>query len=121
MVWCGKRRGVRSVFLVLVGRVCFGYFPPFGSVVSYGLYNAHTDTHKATSEQARVARPARHAPAETQMRVRPVMSGVAGKQTTTTARPRAKHSREKAAIFVGLYSLVEWWWGGGGLGLSICR
>ena len=35
------------------------------------------------------------------MRVRVPMSVVAGKPTDTTASPRARHSREKAAILPG--------------------
>jgi hypothetical protein len=36
-----------------------------------------------------------------QMRARAVMSGVAGKPTTTSATPRSRHSREAAAILPG--------------------
>mmetsp|Transcript_36889 Transcript_36889/g.44075 ORF Transcript_36889/g.44075 Transcript_36889/m.44075 type:complete len:110 (+) Transcript_36889:464-793(+) len=41
-------------------------------------------------------------PAEMQKRALDRRIGTAGNPTTTTARPRFKHSLEKAAIFVGL-------------------
>ena len=44
--------------------------------------------------------------AEMQMRALAVSRGVAGKPTTTTAMPRSKHRREKAAILEGSNSMM---------------
>ena len=41
-----------------------------------------------------------------QMRARALMSGVAGKPTTTSATPRSQHSREAAAILPGWNSIT---------------
>ena len=40
------------------------------------------------------------------MRARAVISGVAGKPTTTSATPRSQHSRDAAAILPGWNSIT---------------